>query len=110
MFENFTFQRGSDEVGTIRHFKSLAEKAAHEAGAEVMVILKFPGYGHVEVVTSTPTTPEEPVQPRKTWTMRAVVAMLKGVETWKREWDHDLQNEFHLAVERYESSKKSSIK
>ncbi len=78
MFDNFTWRRGSGELDVIDKFADLARKASAEAGADVMVVLNFPG-GYLSVVASTP---ESPVPQKRLWTPRALAKGLALLRQW----------------------------
>ena len=87
MFEDFIWRRGSDELGVIDRFTELARKASEEAGAEVMVVLKFP-QGYLTVVASTP---ENLARRGHVWAPRAVAKGLQLLRQWLRSLEEDDQ-------------------
>lgn len=87
MYEDFTWRRGSDELGVIDRFTELARKASEEADAEVMVVLKFP-QGYLTVVASTP---ENPARLGHVWAPRAVAKGLRLLRQWLRSLEEDDQ-------------------
>jgi hypothetical protein len=83
MFEDFTWRRGSGELGVIDRFAELAKKASEEAHADVLVILNFPA-GYLTVIGSTPEQPARPGPRGRTWTPRAVAKGLRLLRQWLR--------------------------
>ena len=96
MFEDLKeWKRGSGELGVLDTFYELAKKARKEAGAEVMVVIQFPGWSEPHVIALTPELP----LPRRgsSWTSPAVAAGMRRFKMWLDRRDEstiEIQKEF----------------